>query len=133
MQLRITTDYAVRFVVYLAIEGKDRLVSASEIAENLKVSSNYLMQIAFKLKESGMLATVRGVKGGFLLKRDPKKITLFDIIEIMDDDMKIDAQILDKSYISSKVADFNPVRQRYLSLQSKIHEELKKTYVSDLM
>ena len=53
MQLTITTDYAIRLVLYLAL-NKGRIVPATEIAEKMGIPKKYLIATAHKVKAAKM-------------------------------------------------------------------------------
>ena len=81
--MRITTKgrYALRAVYTLANSNKDKPVSIRELAETEDISPEFLEQIFFRLKKTGMISSTRGPGGGFRLNRAPKDITLYDILE----------------------------------------------------
>lgn len=53
MQLKITTDYAIRMILYLA-QNESVIVSATEIAQAMKIPHSYLIQIGAVLKNPGL-------------------------------------------------------------------------------
>lgn len=57
-----------------------RALSLREIAERMHISEGYLEEIASALKSAGLIEGKSGPKGGYVLKRDPAKITASDII-----------------------------------------------------
>ena len=81
--MRITTKgrYALRAVLTLAAAKHDRPISIRQIAEAEDLSPEFLEQIFFKLKKTGMIVSTRGPGGGFQLNRDPEEITLLEILE----------------------------------------------------
>ncbi|MGA2975709.1 MAG: Rrf2 family transcriptional regulator [Spirochaetia bacterium] len=81
--MRITTKgrYGLRAVINLAMSNHNRPISTSSIAGEEKVSSEFLEQIFFKLKKAGVIRSVRGPGGGFVLNRKPGEITVQDILE----------------------------------------------------
>ncbi len=62
----------------LAVEGKP--LSLARIAEETGISLGYLEQIVSTLKEDGLVESVRGARGGYVLGRDPAEITAFQVI-----------------------------------------------------
>lgn len=54
-------------------------VFQKDIAKNQEISLRYLDHIIAALKTAGLITTVRGRKSGYVLTRDPSKITLYDI------------------------------------------------------
>ena len=80
--MRITTKgrYGVRAMVNLASQYQDGPVSISRIAQDEQISAEFLEQIFFKLKKAGLIRSVRGPKGGFVLALRPGQISLRDIL-----------------------------------------------------
>jgi len=81
--MRLTTKgrYGVRAVINLAAAVKGHPVSISKIAAEEGISPEFLEQIFFKLKKSGLIRSLRGPKGGFLLDKDPALISIKDILD----------------------------------------------------
>jgi Rrf2 family transcriptional regulator, iron-sulfur cluster assembly transcription factor len=81
--MRITTKgrYGLRAVINLAKTKHTRPVSIGSIASQENVSSEFLEQIFFKLKKAGLIRSIRGPGGGFVLNRAPGEISVQDILE----------------------------------------------------
>ena len=81
--MRITTKgrYGLRAVINLAGARHSRPISIGSIANEEKVSSEFLEQIFFKLKKAGLIRSVRGPGGGFVLNRKPEEISVHDILQ----------------------------------------------------
>jgi len=82
--MRLTTKgrYGVRAVANLAATGaQGRPVSISRIAGEEELSPEFLEQIFFKLKKAGVIRSVRGPKGGFVLNRKPEEISITTILD----------------------------------------------------
>ncbi len=77
--LTLTSEYALRAVVYLADQGGKR-VSGTQIAKEADVPSKYLSRILADLVRARVLDSTRGKGGGFQLAKDAKEIPLFDIL-----------------------------------------------------
>ncbi|RMA93345.1 RrF2 family transcriptional regulator [Hydrogenothermus marinus] len=77
---------AIRAIIYIAKENKkeNRFISIREISENLGLSFYFLSKILQILVKDGFLESYRGPNGGVKLKKDLKKISLFDIIKSID-------------------------------------------------
>lgn len=78
------TRYALLILYELAMAPKDETRSIREIAEAHTLSKKYISQLVIPLRKAGIIVSVPGPKGGFHLLRSPKKITLLDLVEIMD-------------------------------------------------
>lgn len=82
MQLKASTDYGLRAVLYLAVRGET--CSSKEIAERMSIPRDYLIQLAQLLRNEGILEAHPGKNGGYCLAKDPSDITLLDIMRAID-------------------------------------------------
>ena len=82
MQFNTSTDYAIRLVLCLAKESKT--VSSSKLSTAIGVSSRYLLQISAKLRDADLIEVTYGGNGGFRLFLSAAKITLYDIVIVME-------------------------------------------------
>ena len=95
MRLTQFTDYALRTLLYLSVQG-DRAVPLTEIARSYGVSYNHLVKVAGSLVELGLVASVRGRSGGFRLACAPDQINIgwlvrrtepdFHLVECFDEE-----------------------------------------------
>ena len=83
MRLSTVARYGARAMVDLACcqEQEDRPTNLKGIAERQEVSYRYLEQIMLKLRASGLVRSVRGAGGGFMLTRPASQITLAAVVE----------------------------------------------------
>ncbi len=82
MQLKLTTDYAIRTIVYLATQSG--ITSVAEIGSKMGISENYLMKVLKALKDAGLVAGYQGKRGGYAISKKPEEISLWDIVEVME-------------------------------------------------
>ena len=68
MQLKLTTDYAIRTIVYLATQSG--ITSVAEIGSKMGISENYLMKVLKALKDAGLVAGYQGKRGGQQMSGD---------------------------------------------------------------
>lgn len=89
--MRITTKgrYALRAMANLALSGTERPKPIKTIAAEEDISPEFLEQIFFKLRKSGIINSVRGPGGGFLLDRDPATVTTKEIFEAVGEGLEI--------------------------------------------
>jgi len=85
MKISAKAEYACIAMLELAARYQKKVpVSIKVIAETYDISAAFLMQIFMQLRGAGLLSSVRGSAGGFLLARAPEKINLEEIIEVID-------------------------------------------------
>ncbi len=81
MKLSAKSDYAARAVLSLARHFPARTVlRVEDVAAEQGVPPNYLVQILIELKAQGIVRSVRGKEGGYMLGRPPARITLGDCL-----------------------------------------------------
>ncbi|HLZ13231.1 MAG TPA: Rrf2 family transcriptional regulator [Candidatus Acidoferrum sp.] len=76
-------EYATRAVLHLALQHPD-VVTIHEIAAGNRIPVKYLEQILLELRRGGIVASRRGVHGGYRLVRDPFEISVGEVLRIVD-------------------------------------------------
>lgn len=89
--MRVTTKgrYALRAITNLALTGSDKPVPIKQIAAAEDISPEFLEQIFFRLKKTGIISSVRGPGGGFMLNMAPEDISVKDIFEAVGEGLQI--------------------------------------------
>jgi Rrf2 family iron-sulfur cluster assembly transcriptional regulator len=88
MRLSTKGRYAVMAMVDLAKHGQGSPIALAEIAERQEISLSYLEQLFAKLRKSGLVKSVRGPGGGYLLGRDRRDTRIADIILAVDEPIR---------------------------------------------
>ncbi len=89
MKLSSKTHYGLMACHILGRNYPDTAVSASTLESLISVSGKYLEQIMRILTARDIVKATRGVAGGYYLKREPKDITIGEIVRALEDDMEI--------------------------------------------
>tara|TARA_B110000483_G_C18169818_1_gene532836 strand:- start:1335 stop:1760 length:426 start_codon:yes stop_codon:yes gene_type:complete len=84
MKLTRKTDYALRLLTRLARGEQSQVLPTRLIAESEDISLKYLQSVASQLVASGLIESVPGAKGGNILAKPANKISVLDVIEIME-------------------------------------------------
>ncbi len=85
MELSCKTKYALLALLELATNHqKQEPIQIRQIAEKQNISDRYLEQLLATLRRGGLVKSQRGAKGGYLLAREPWKITLLDIVNCLE-------------------------------------------------
>jgi Rrf2 family cysteine metabolism transcriptional repressor len=85
MKISAKAEYACVALVELAVRHQRGLpTSLKIIAEQYRISQPFLMQIFMQLKGAGLVVSVRGAGGGYQLARKPEKISIADIVNVID-------------------------------------------------
>ena len=84
MKLSTRSTYGLRALVELGLAGGRAPLSAAWIAGRQDLSVAYLEQLLHRLKKQGLVSSVRGPKGGYLLVKEPEQITVAEIVQVLD-------------------------------------------------
>ncbi len=84
MKVSTKGRYGLRAIVDLAAHESEGQVSLKSVAERQKLSENYLEQLFSSLKKSGLVKSIRGAQGGYLLAKPADKITVGDILRSLE-------------------------------------------------
>jgi Rrf2 family cysteine metabolism transcriptional repressor len=88
VKLSVKVDYACRVLAQLArTYGTDELSHIEDLAQAEAVPANYLVQILSELRNGGLILSKRGKQVGYALARDPKTVTVFDILRLIEGDV----------------------------------------------
>ena len=84
--------YGLKALVDLAVNGQETCVQLSDIADRNDISVKYLEQIFTALRKAGVIKSIKGPQGGYLLADKPGKIRIADIILVLDGSYLLDAE-----------------------------------------
>ncbi|MBU0533841.1 MAG: Rrf2 family transcriptional regulator [Candidatus Omnitrophica bacterium] len=116
------TDYAVRALVYI-FNSKERIVSASELVDELKIPRPFLRKILQKLSKAGILKAYKGKGGGFQLTVAAKKVSLIGLIELFQGPVKLTECLFKKKPCPNmKVC---PLRKKLQGIEKIVVKELE--------
>jgi Rrf2 family transcriptional regulator, iron-sulfur cluster assembly transcription factor len=93
LELTKRGDYAVRAALALA-RGDGRLMSVRQIAEEMAVPHRFLSQVMGDLHRAGLVDSVAGRAGGYLLARPGTEITLLEVVEAVEGDSRRETCVL---------------------------------------
>jgi len=88
MKITYKGDYALKALFQLALkyidEGEGAILSISDIAELGDMPVKFLEQILLTLKKGSFVKSRRGIKGGFVLARPPREITVGEVVRFIE-------------------------------------------------
>ena len=82
MQLNVSTCYGLQIILYLSRNKK--VVSSTELSNNLHISQRYILQIVQKLRDGALVNAHAGMKGGYSLSKEESAISVYDIVALME-------------------------------------------------
>jgi Rrf2 family protein len=84
MKITAATAYAITAVVHIANAPTGEQVANSAICEAHNLPQRFVLQVLRRLVNDGILASTRGVFGGYKLAKPANKITLLEIVEAVE-------------------------------------------------
>ena len=91
MILTTTSRYAVTAMLDIAYHNKGNPISLPEIADRQNISLSYLEQLFSRLKRSGLVESIKGPGGGYMLSKDADDIVISEVIQAVDEDLETTA------------------------------------------
>lgn len=89
MKISTKSRYGLRALLDIAENEGDMPVHANEISKRQDISRKYLDGILLKLKNAGLVKSIRGAKGGYRLNKKPFKISILEVVNILDGEVRI--------------------------------------------
>ncbi len=134
MKLSTKGRYGLRAVLDLAINGNNEAVALSGIAERQDISISYLEQLIAKLKKAGIVNSIRGAQGGYLLAKKPEEISVGDILRALEGDLNpVDCAEIIGSKASCSGADLCVTKYVWMRISDSINNTVDTMMLSELM
>lgn len=137
--MRVTQwgEYGVLFSIALAKKflEENSSLTALELSTEYKTDPLYAQQILQRLRKGGVIQSIRGPQGGYKLSKNPREITLFDILKAAEGDtfeVICEAKPVDAAHRCS--SDFNcSLRSIWVDLKDHVNEFLMNKTLVDLL
>ena len=84
MKLSTKSTYGLRAMLNIALNDDKHAVSITDIAKSEGISVAYLEQLLNRLRHNGLIKSIRGPKGGYVLSRSKGEVTVGDIVEALE-------------------------------------------------
>jgi Rrf2 family protein len=131
LRLNRETDYAIRVILALANYPQDSIIPSQAIREEMDLPEALSIQIISHLAHEKLINTYPGRNGGIQLAKSPDKITLLDIVRIMEGPVVL-SECLEEGH-DCVLSPNCPVQGYWVNLQSLVEEELNKKSFADLV
>jgi len=123
--------YGTRLMMELALNYGKGPVPLKDVALKQDVSKGYLEHIIPLLRAAGLIKSVRGPDGGYILSREPEKVNLMDIIGALEGSLDPVDCISHSSFCSR--TGFCVPRDIWIELKETVSNKLKGITLSDLV
>ena len=125
MKLTTKGQYAIQAMIAIAVHStkSSEPISLREVASSQNIPLPFLEQIAIKLRRAGLVRSLRGPRGGYVLSKDKKQISLADIMQAVEGPINV---------APSTVSEFEVTRELWQKLNRSIFTILKSITLEDL-
>ena len=131
MNISTKGRYAVRALLDLALQPTGEPTLIKDISKRQGISDLYLEQLFNRLKTAGLLRSIRGPKGGFMLNKPAVEIKLIDILEAMEGPIA-PVDCVDNATLCTR-ADSCVTRDVWAEMKKVMVEMLESTTLEDLV
>lgn len=123
-------DYAVRAAVVLATAPENSLVKGDVIADGQGMSFRYCEQLCAALRKAGLVASQRGMDGGYRLARPADQIVIADIVRAIDGPLGEVRGLAPEDVDYPEPADH--VRDLWVATRSALRSVLERVTLADV-
>lgn len=132
MKISTKGRYGLRALVDLAISSTGEHVSLNSIAQRQGVSENYLEQVFSALRKAGIVRSIKGAQGGYILSDSPSNITVGEILRALEGDLSIVDENID-SKSSSQSVEYSVVKSVWDEVNKSIYKVVDSITLEDLV
>lgn len=132
MKLSSRGHYGLQAMVYLAKAGLYKPIPLKRIANDEEIPEQFLEQIFVDLRKAGLIKSVRGPKGGYLLADNPDKISAGDVVRILEGSTNIIDCIEDDNGNCCDKTDDCTTKLVWDKVRQSMSSVLDKMYLSEL-
>lgn len=130
LKLTKKADYALMAMKHFAEHGDMKSLSAKDVADAYGIPPEALAKILQKLAKSGLLHSQHGIKGGYTLARDARRISAFEVIQAIDGPLFITSCITVRGECGQ--SDRCNIREPLRKVNQSIEDVLKRIKISHM-
>ncbi|WP_422445773.1 RrF2 family transcriptional regulator [Thermoanaerobacterium sp. DL9XJH110] len=105
MKLSTKGRYGLKAMFDLALNYGKGPIPLKSIAERQEISEHYLEQLFSNLRKAGLVKSVRGAQGGYVLARKPSEITVGDVLRVLEGPIGLVDCVLEQDAVECSKAD----------------------------
>lgn len=132
MRLTARSEYALLALVHLARHERDGYLSVQAIAEVQDIPPRFLEQILLTLKRARYVRSLKGPRGGFQLARPANRITLAEVIRLIDGALAPTESASKYFYESTPIEKERRLLRVFKDIRDFVSNRLEKTTLADV-
>jgi Rrf2 family protein len=132
VKLTRRSEYALLALIHLAREGGEGYVAVSAIAEAQGLPAKFLEQLLMALKRGGLVRSQKGPHGGYRLARPAEKISLAEVIRLLDGALAPTESVSTYFYESTPVEREKRLLRVFKEIRDFVSAKLEKKTLADV-
>jgi Rrf2 family cysteine metabolism transcriptional repressor len=133
MKLTTKSEYALLALVYIARYGKGGFIKVEDICTEYDISKKYLEQMFSALKQARYIKTKRGASGGYKLTVPAQKISVAEVIRLMDGALAPTLAVSKYFFEHTPLEKEKKVMKLFREIRNYISNKVEKLTISDLV
>jgi Rrf2 family protein len=133
MRLSSKSEYALLALVYLARQEEGRRVTVESIAKAQGIPRQFLEQILLSLKHARYVRSTQGQRGGYRLAKASEKITLAEIIRLLDGPIAPTDSVSRYFYASTPIEREKTLVRLFKEIRDLVARKLEHTTLADVV
>ncbi len=130
MKVSTKSRYGMIILIDLARHDGNGPVQVGEISKRQDISVKYLEQLILQLKKANLITSIRGAKGGHVLAKDPRQITIGHVFKIFETNKNMGGCFCNQE--DCRMADACRVRNVWQEAIETFYEKLESTSIADI-
>ena len=131
MKISTKGRYGLRILLDVALHQERGPVTLRDISRRQAISQKYLWQVVNPLKAAGFLRATRGAHGGYALAKEPKQITIRDIVAVLEGPVSVVACVTAPETCERSVAC--TARTAWAEIETKLNDAMRGITLRDLV
>lgn len=132
MKLSTRGRYGLKAMFQLSLYYGEGPISLKQIADKQGLSENYLEQLFSILRKEGLVKSVRGAQGGYMLSREPKNITVGQVLRCLEGNMAPSDCVIDGEEIECEREEICVTKLVWIKIKDSIDEVIDSITLQDM-
>lgn len=133
MKLSTKGRYGLKAMFELALHFGEGPIPLKDIAEKQNISEHYLEQLIATLRKDGLVNSVRGAQGGYLLSSEPKDITVGDVIRSLEGNIAPSDCVIEGEPLDCDKGEYCVTRGVWKKIRDSINEVIDTVTLQDMV
>jgi len=133
MRLSTKGRYGLKAMFELALHYGEGPIPLNNVAEEQRISENYLEQLVATLKKNGLLESVRGAQGGYYLAKSPSEITVGNILRVLEGNMAPADCVMDSDDTNCERAEYCVTKLVWTKIRDSINDVVDSITLQDMI